>query len=127
MKQAMLTKARTAWGDAIPTEVETLARLADRITATKAAERIGYSASTISYVFANTYTGDLDRVMAKIRGALMNETVMCPIVGEIGTDRCLNEQKMGNTGASSIRARLYRACRSGCPHSRIKEDGDVEH
>ncbi|MFH0302659.1 transcriptional regulator [Bradyrhizobium sp. 31Argb] len=125
MKEVMQTKARKAWGDAIPAEVETLARLADRITQRKAAERIGYSNAVVSYVLGNKYTGDIDRVKAKIRGALMNETVMCPILGEIGTDRCLNEQKMDNTGASSIRARLYRACRSGCPHSRIKEDGDA--
>jgi hypothetical protein len=73
-------------------------------------------------VFANAYTGDLARVEAKVRGALMGATVVCPILGEIGRDVCLDEQKKPNTGASSIRSKLYRACRAGCPHSRISRE-----
>lgn len=109
-----------------PDWVLELAMEAVRTTATKAAKRIGYSPAVLSAVFANKYKGSLKVVEARVRGALMGLTVNCPVVGEIGRDRCLNEQRMGMTGASSVRARLYRACRGGCEHSRLTEDGDAQ-
>lgn len=122
-----LKKARAAWGDAIPDWVVALAEEATRTTAVNAARRIGYSGGLLTGVFGKKYNGDMGRVEAKVRGALMSAVVTCPVVGEIGLDRCLDEQKMGHTGASSIRAKLYRACRGGCPHSRIAtEAADVE-
>ncbi len=130
MKDVMLTKARKAWGEAMPAEVEMLARTADRATATKAAKRIGYSNAVVSHVLTNTYKGDLERVKAAIRGGLMSETVMCPVLGEIGTDYCLQQQRLGNTGASAIRAMVYRSCHGiggtpKCIHSRIKDGDDA--
>ncbi len=130
MKDAMLNKARKAWGDAMPEEVEALARTADRLTGAKAARLIGYSSGVVSTIITNNYKGDVDRVKAAIRGALMSETVSCPVLGEIGTDYCLQQQKMGNTGASAIRAMVYRACRGvggtpKCVHSRIKDGDDA--
>lgn len=119
VKVDFLAKAEAAWGDKLPDWVRELAREASRTTGARAAKRVGYSPAVLSHVLANDYTGDMSRVELKVRGALMNETVICPIVGEIGQDRCLDEQRMGHTGASSVRAKLYRACRSGCPHSRI--------
>jgi hypothetical protein len=56
-------------------------------------------------------------VRARIRGALMAETVMCPILGEIGRDRCLTEQKRPFAATNSTRARLYHACKT-CPNRR---------
>lgn len=118
-KVDFLAKSKEAWGEELPDWVAELAREAGRTTSALAAKRIGYSGAVLSHVFANNYAGDIKRVEAKVRGALMGENVVCPIVGEIGRDRCLDEQKMGNTGASSIRTRLFHACRGGCPHSRL--------
>lgn len=120
-KTDFVAKARAAYGDALPDWVEELAVEATNTSAVTAAAKIGYSASLLSHVFSNKYTGDITRVEAKVRGALMGATVMCPILGEIGRDRCLDEQKMPRSATSSLRSKLYRACRSGCPHSRIKE------
>jgi len=121
VKVDFLAKAKGAWGDKLP--VEALAFEANRTDSAKAAKRIGYSGAVLSHVFSNAYPGDMSRVEAKVRGALMSAVVTCPVVGEIGLDRCLDEQKMGLTGASALRARLYRACRGGCPHSRIATEG----
>lgn len=120
IKVDFVAKAQDAWGKSCPEWVLEWARYANRNTGTLAAKKVNYSLATFSYVMANKYTGDIQRVELKVRGALMSETVMCPIVGEIGRDRCLDEQKMGHTGASSVRAKIYRACRGGCPHSRIQ-------
>ena len=128
MKRDYVTKARSAWGVDIPAEVLAFAEEAARTTADKAAKRIGYSGAVASQLIANRYPGDVERVKAKIRGALMSATVICPALGEIALDYCLDQQKMPNTGASSVRSLIYRNCRglgvSKCPHSRIKEDDD---
>ena len=120
-KTDFVAKAKAAYGDDLPDWVEELAIQATNTSAKLAAEKIGYSPSLISHVFANTYTGDVARVAEKVRGALMGATVVCPILGEIGRDVCLDEQKKPRRATSSVRSKLYRACRSGCPHSRIKE------
>jgi hypothetical protein len=120
-KTDFVAKARAAYGDALPDWVEELAVEATNTSQVLAAKKIGYSSSLLSHVFAATYSGDIGRVEAKVRGALMGATVICPILGEIGRNVCLDEQKKPRSATSSVRSKLYRACRSGCPHSRIKE------
>jgi hypothetical protein len=119
-----LAKARAAWGELLPDWVQELALLAGQTSQRLAAERIGYSQAVVSHVFTNSYTGDLKRVEEKVRGALMGLVVQCPILGEVGRDRCLDEQKMPRSATSSIRSKLYRACRNGCPHSRLIGEGN---
>lgn len=119
-KVDFVEKARAAYGD-VPDWVEELAAEATATSLKAAAKRIGYSDAVLSHVFSGSYSGDLARVEEKVRGALMGVTVMCPVLGEIGRDHCLDQQKMPFSATSSIRSKLYRACRSGCPHSRIKE------
>lgn len=117
--------ARTAWGDAMPEWIAALARVATARSLKSAADSIGCSAALVSNVLANKYKARLDRVEIKVRGALMDETVKCPVLGDnMARDWCLHQQSMPNTGASPARARLYRKCRGIntpiCEHSRIK-------
>jgi hypothetical protein len=120
MKVDFVAKVGTAWNGKQPPWVEELARFATENSQTKAAKLIGYSQAVVSHVFANTYQGDMSRVEAKVRGALMHETVGCPVLGDIGRDRCLDEQGKKFAATSSLRVKLFHACRSGCPHSRLK-------
>lgn len=119
-KSVALDKATAAWGPTMPDEVRELALYVDRNTGAAAAKAIGYSAAVVSNMLAARYPGDQDAVFAKIRGALMGEVVVCPVLGEIGRHRCLSEQKMPFATSNAARARVYRACRTGCPHSRLK-------
>lgn len=125
MKAAVdfLAKARAAYRGKPPDWIVALAVEANRTGLRTAAKRIGYSAGLASHVIANSYPAATDKVAAKVRGALMNETVACPVLGEIGRDHCITQQGMPRTGASSVRARLYRACRGGCPHSMLDKEG----
>lgn len=116
---SMAEKARAAWGE-VPDWIEELAALVDRDGLNRAGERIGYSASAISTTIRNRYQGDLARVEAKVRGALMGETVVCPVLGEIGRDRCLDWQKKPFAPTSAVRVQVFHACRSKCRHSRLK-------
>ena len=112
-------KARAAWGDALPDWIEAIADEATRTTASAVAARLGYSAPVISEVLANRYRGDVAGVEQAVRGVYLGAVVACPVLGELGTMRCREEQAKPFMATSSVRTRLYRACRDGCPHSRI--------
>ncbi|MCR5855963.1 transcriptional regulator [Mesorhizobium sp. J428] len=120
---SFLEKAAAAWGTLLPEWVAELARLADREGLSGAGRHIGYSASAVSTVIANKYRGDMGSVAGKVRGAVMSETVNCPVLGEIGRDRCLDWQKKPFAATSSHRVQMFKACRGGCPNARQKPDG----
>ncbi|MEQ1673200.1 MAG: transcriptional regulator, partial [Hyphomicrobium sp.] len=84
-------------GDAtrVPDWVLVLAETCDAQSLRKVADRLGYSASVLSRVLNGKYDGDIERVAEKVRGALLGQTVMCPVVDEIARDRCLDNQKHG--------------------------------
>lgn len=121
----MLEKTRLAWNGAPPEWVEELALLANKEGLNGCARRLKYSGAVISQTLGNKYGGDLDRLEATVRGALMQETVHCPVLGDIGRDICLQHQKAKRAYTNSVRTRLYKACRSGCPHSRLKGGDDA--
>lgn len=116
-RKTFVEKASVAWAPA-PDWVQVLAAEADRTGQPAAGKKIRYSAATVSQIISNTYKGDLPRVEEMVRGALMAATVECPVLGEIGRDRCASEQQEPFRATSAFRAQLYHACRSGCPHSK---------
>ena len=120
-----VAEARRAWGDGMPDWVRELAAEATRSTVTAAAARLGRSVGLVSNVIHGKYRGDLAGVEGLVRGALMGAVVDCPVLDKIPRDRCLHEQKMPRAATSPLRTRLYRACRAGCPHSRIRGADDV--
>lgn len=123
-KADFLANAREAFGLALPDWIETLANESNRTSATSVAKRLGYSVAVVSSVCRGNYKGDLGAVEAKVRGVFMGALVECPVLGEIGRDQCLEEQKKKHIGTSAIRTALFQKCRSGdCPHSRLKVEG----
>ncbi|GEC14257.1 transcriptional regulator [Nitrobacter winogradskyi] len=121
-----IANARAGWGDPMPDWIETLAIEANRTNLGKTAHRIGIRRNVLCSVLYNKYSGNLAKIEERAREALPPPPTDCPVLGAIEQKRCLNEQRMDNTGASSIRAKLYRACRGGCPHSRLtQEDNDA--
>jgi len=118
-------KCRMAWGNNTPDWVAELAVLADQHGLKAAGERIKYSYGAISSIINNKYKGDLKAVEGAVRGALMGLTVNCPAQGPIGRHQCLNWQSLPYGTSDSTRVRVYRACRSGCPHSRLKQKSQI--
>lgn len=114
--------AQAAWGEATPDWVRILAEEVDRTTQTATAKRLGYSSSVVSQTLGKSYAGDLSSVEQAVRGALMGATVECPVLGEIGRDMCLDEQRMPAAATSAMRMQLWRACRAGCPHSKFRSE-----
>lgn len=115
-----VANARRNWGDALPDWIEALAIEATRISGAAVAKRLGVSGSQVTQLINGTYAGDIAGAEQRVRGALMGFQVECPVLGEIGRDRCLDEQKKKFAVTSAIRTRLFRTCRSGCAHSRLQ-------
>lgn len=116
--------ARKGWGAAPPDWIVQLAEACAAATASDVARRLDYSVAVVSGVLLGSYKGDYRKVEAKVRGAYMGALVGCPVLGEIERDRCIAEQKFRHIGSSANRARLYRACRGGCPHSHLKREAN---
>jgi hypothetical protein len=118
-----VSKARAAWTaaghDDAPDWVLALAEACNATSQKAVAARLGYSGSVVSQALACRYAGDIGTLTERVRGAYMQETVLCPVLGEVGRDRCLQEQREPFRATSSMRAQLYHACRNRCPHSKL--------
>lgn len=120
-----VAKAVAAWGDALPAWIQVLAEACSTSTQAAVAKRLGYSSTVVSLVLSNNYkNGDLARIEKMVRGVLMAETVECPRLGGIALNDCLEWQGKPYFPTSSHRVEMYRACRSGCPHSRAGSQPD---
>ena len=119
-------KVEAAWGDAAPDWLLVLADECDRTNQARAAERIKYSGGVVSQLLSNKAEKyDLAKIEKMVRGALMGTTVECPALQEIPLDQCLWEQAQPKSSASAQRNEIWLACRSSCPHSRIKGGEDA--
>lgn len=112
-------KATAAWGVDMPDWVLVLAETCQKLNQSTVAKRLDYSPAVVSSVLSNSYRGDVARVESMVRGALMAETVDCPVLGGIQRNICLDWQSKAYAATSSHRVTMFRACRDNCPHSRI--------
>ncbi len=88
------------------------------------ARQLGVSASMINQALKGAYKGDLSRLKTLVEGRLLNQTVACPVAGDIPKQKCLEHQGRNSRMATvnPLFSRLYRACRSGCPHSKLPKE-----
>lgn len=86
------------------------------------ARRLGVSASMINQALKGAYKGDLSRLQGLVEGVFLRQTVHCPVIGEIGRDTCLHHQAEPFKPVNPQRVKLYRACRNGCPNSKIVKE-----
>jgi hypothetical protein len=109
-------KALAAWGERAPDWVLALAAECDRTSQGRAARRLGISAAVVNQLLRGRYEGNVARMEERVRGELMRATCTCPVLGEISTRRCQDEQAAPFSVSSRLRVAIYRACRSGCPN-----------
>ena len=117
-----VAKVRERWPDPAPDWVLALAEACATRTQDEVGRQIGYSASAVSGTLSNTYTGDRDAIAEKVRGAFLGQHVICPRKGQMRRDVCMAWQAKPFAQSSSDRVAMFHACRSGCPHSRLKGD-----
>jgi len=103
--------------------IEELRAECARTSQAAAGKRIGYSAAVVNQVLRGRYKGDLRSIEQAVRGALLGETVDCPMIGEIPRHRCIEHQRRASRPAATnpMRVQLAQAC-PVCPHGRYVED-----
>ena len=111
----------------IPRDPEWLTALRDACAASSkagVARKLGVSPAMISQALKGVYKGDTGRLQTLVEGALMRQTVDCPIAGDLPKNRCLEHQARDRRFAfvNPLYSKLYRACRSGCPHSKLPKE-----
>lgn len=78
----------------------------------------------INQALKGAYKGDVDRLRTLVEGALMAETVDCPVAGDLPKNKCLEHQSRPRQFAfvNPLFSKMYRACRSGCQHSKLPKE-----
>lgn len=112
-----------AWGKKPPAWIVLLAEECDRASQKKVADAIGYSTAVVNQVLKHRYSGDLTAVEQAVRGAYLNATVACPVLGDLELHRCLAHQRAKFADTNNARVRLYHACHGGCPNARNSKGG----
>ncbi len=102
------------WLEALKAEIET-----KRVSQNQLARDLGVSPAMLSQVIRGKYPGSTDTLQARVEGRLLKKTIYCPARGEIGVDECADHQAKPFSSANRERVKMYRACRSGCPHSAL--------
>jgi len=105
------------WGAHPPEWIVALAEACDRSSQGKVGDQLGVSSTQINQALHNNYAGRLDKLEQRVRGELMRATVVCPVLGEISTRKCLDEQLRPFSSTNSLRLQLFRACKT-CPNRR---------
>jgi hypothetical protein len=118
-----LDKARAAWGLPLADWTEALAVACDESSQRQVAANLGYSPGAVNAVINNKWPASTAAIERIVRERLMAVTLICPVQGEIGLNTCLANQALEFASTNHQRVRLYRACRSGCHHSRTRRDG----
>ncbi len=112
----------------VTTWLDTLRAECARRSQAQVAKLLSYSPAVVNQVLQGSYRGDLKAVQKAVEGVFLGAVVQCPVLGEIASNRCLEEQAKPFAATNAQRVALYRACRGGCPHSRLhKHDSGVSH
>lgn len=120
-RPSSIARARSAWGDTPPDWIVALAEACDRASQASVAKRLGISGSVVNQVLGRCYAGRMDTAETRVRGTLMAETVACPVLGDVSSARCLDEQRRPFHPTNHQRVRLWKACRS-CANNRSTRD-----
>ncbi|HAS88148.1 MAG TPA: hypothetical protein DCS48_02430 [Desulfovibrio sp.] len=105
--------ANKAWGD-VPDWVQILAQTCDDMESQhQTAKKVRISPTAVNQVLKCKYPGNLGNVEDKVRASLMTDKVSCPVLGEIGSSQCLENQGKQFSAASSLKVQLWKACQ-GC-------------
>lgn len=77
----------------------------------RVAAAIGYSPSAVNQALHGTYKGDLSNMLGKVSEVFGNETVSCPILGEIPLAKCAFHRRREFAATNPMRVQLWRSCR----------------
>lgn len=104
------------WLDALKAEIEKPGNSQNKV-----AKELGISTSKLSQTLRSVYPGSVEDIRIKVEGMYLTRTVTCPVKGDIPVNECADNQQRPFSSSNRERVRLYKACRSGCPHSKLEQ------
>lgn len=104
-----------------PDALEALRKLCEETSQAAAAKHLKVSEGTISNALHGRYIGNVERLAERIRGELLNATVVCPVLGEITSRICQDQREAPFNSANPVRVQLWKACRK-CPCNPKREE-----
>lgn len=78
----------------------------------KVAEELGVSPAVVNTLLKDRYQGDVGRMVERIRGEYMAETVTCPVMGQLGRQHCQTYQGRALVFTNPLRSALHQACKT---------------
>lgn len=90
----------------------------------RVARRLGVSPAMVNQILSGKYRGNYDTLANRVRGELMGHSVECPVLGPISRRVCQDWQEKPLETTNQLRVMVYRACRAGCPHSKLTTEED---
>lgn len=91
-------------------KLELLRRAVAASSQAAVARRIGRSAAAVNQVLKGTYAGNPQAILDLVAAYFGDETVMCPVLGEIPRHRCIEERGKPFCPTNPVRVRLYKEC-----------------
>lgn len=104
------------WLEALRAEIEKPGNSLNKV-----ANELGVSSSKLSQALRGIYPGSVKDIRIKVEGMYLTRRVTCPVKGDIPVNECADNQKRPFSSSNRERVRLYKACRSGCPHSKLEQ------
>lgn len=106
--------------------IEVLRKEVEATSQSRVATALGVSKTQISQVLSGKYPADPADLRRKVEGHYMNRTVECPVLGIIPVHECKEHQGRPFSSANPLRVRLFRACRAGCPNSKLEASAKAQ-
>jgi hypothetical protein len=106
------------------TWLDALRAACEKSSQSAVARQLKVSVAMVNQALKGTYKGDLGRLQAKVEGILQTQTVACPVLDNLPKHRCLEYQDRDEKRifGNPLFMQFYRACRSGCPHSKLPKE-----
>jgi hypothetical protein len=91
----------------------------------KLSELLGVSTSAVSQALNDKFVGNVERFCLRVRGVFAGDSVRCPVLGDITTKVCLEQQQRPKAFTNPMRVTLHRTCPT-CPHHQGSNQGTTQ-
>lgn len=88
----------------------------------KVAEQLDCSRVLVSQLVNGRYASPVEKWKRRVEALFSQETVPCPILGDISSSRCARERSRGFSATSPVRVQLSQTC----PACRFNPDNQIE-
>ncbi len=104
--------------------LDTLRKACEETNPNFVARQLNVPLRMIDRALKGKYKDSSKRLQTWVEGVLQGKTVDCPVIDNLPKHKCLEYQTRDPKFATAnpLSIRLYRACRSGCPHSKLPRE-----